>query len=388
MKKKILAVLLGVSMVVALTACGSTTEEAAPAADAAAEEATDDAAAADEAAPAAEGLKVGIAMKTLNGPYFVKLCDTIEAGCEEKGWECTTLVADEDIAKEAENIETFITNGCDVIYLDSIDPDACIPAIDEAASAGIPVINIDSGVNGGDYMVTVYSNNRENGRLSGYAWGEWLEAQGKGDEEVIGILLSGKKGNVAGEERRGGLFAGLVQYRTGCTEEEAWAASQDIEDQLVAGGVAENADAKFKIVGQGWGNWTVEDGLTASEDFITANPDVTAILGENDQMLFGAKQALEAAGLTGVQLVAAADGACEAFDLIKINDTEENPYIVSGLNSPVLVGQTALQIAEDYILNGDPADYADFDDAETKVKLTEAAGVTKDLVDQYYEVGF
>lgn len=327
-------------------------------------------------------VKVGFAIKTQNGPYFVKLVSTVEELAKEKGWECTVLTADEDTTKEAENMETFIAQGMDAIFLDSIDPDACIPSIDAAAEAGIPVINLDSDVNGGGYVTTVYSDNKENGRLSGIAYTEWLNENEKGDEEIISILLSGAKGNVAGRERRTGLFAGIVQGRTGCSEEEAWAAAEDIEEQLLSGGKAENVDAKFKIVGQGWGAWTEEDGLVAAEDFVTANQNVNCILGENDQMLFGALTALENAGLSGVAVVAGADGACAAYDLIKENDTAKNPYIVTGLNSPVLVAQTGIEIAEKIVVGGEAWDSFD------KITTTEAAGVTKDLVDKYYDVGF
>jgi ribose transport system substrate-binding protein len=380
MKKKLLSILLCLAMIaVLLAACGSDSSSSDADADDSAD--TTQAAEADDSS-SGQTVKVGFAMKTQNGPYFVKLVDSVKEACDERGWECTVLTADEDIAKEAENIESFITQGMDVIFLDSIDPDACIPSIDAAADAGIPLINLDSGVNGGNYVTTVYSNNKENGRLSGVAYTEWLEDQGLGDEELISILLSGKKGNVAGEERRDGLFAGIIQGRTGCTEDEAWTAAEDMENQLVENGTAENADAKFKVVGQGWGNWTEEEGLSACEDFLTANPDVTTILGENDQMLFGALTALDNAGMKGVHIVAAADGACDAYDLIKENETADNPYIVSGLNSPVLVAQKGVEIAEDIVVNG--ASWDDYDD----VTLTEAAGVTKDLVDTYYDVGF
>ncbi len=381
--KKLLGIVLSLAMLVSVAAgCGGGT----PAADNSqtpqnSQAPQDPQAPADNTGNEGKTVKVGFAIKTQNGPYFVKLVDSVKELAEAKGWECTILTADEDITKEAQNIETFITQKMDVIFLDSIDPDSCVPSINAAAQANIPVINLDSGVNGGDYVTTVYSDNKENGRLSGLAYADWMKQNGKENDEIISILLSGAKGNVAGRERRTGLFAGIVQGRTGCSVEDAWKASEAIEDQLVSGGKAEFADAKFKIVGQGWGAWTEEAGLTAAEDFVTANPNVTTILGENDQMLFGAATALNNAGLKGVALVAAADGACAAFDLIKVNDKADNPYIVSGLNSPVLVAGKGIEIAEK-IIGG-----AAWDSFE-KITLTEAAGVTKDLVDKYYAVGF
>lgn len=334
------------------------------------------------ASESGETISVGFALKTQSEPYFAKLSDTVKARCEDLGWDYSVLVADDDSTKEAENMEAFITQGVDVIFLDSVDPDACIPSIDAAAEAGIPVINLDSDVNGGNYVTTVYSNNDENGRLVGNYYASWLKEKGRDDEEIISILISGKKGNVAGVERREGLMAGIIQGRTGCTDEEAYAAAAEMDQELTDNGTAEYADANFKIVGQGWGNWIAEDSLQVAEDFITANPDVTLMMGENDQMMFGAIMALENTGMTGVDIIAAADGAQDAYDLIMEQDTSDNPYLATGLNSPVLVGQEGMAIAEDIILNG-----ASWDSYE-KITETEAAAVTIENVDQYYDVGF
>ncbi len=374
MKKRLLSILLCVAMVavmaVGCSSGGSSSDEGS------------DEGSSEDGGSEGGDVKVGFALKTKNGPYFVSLEENVAKICEENGWEYTCLVADEDSAKEAENIETFISQGMDIIFLDSIDPDACIPSIDAAAEAGIPVINLDSGVNGGNYCTTVYSDNEQNGRLSGIAYAEWMKNNGKEDEEIVAILLSGAKGNVAGRERRTGLFCGIVEGRTGCTEEEGWEAAENIEEQLTSKGNAEFADAKFKIVGQGWGAWLEEEGLTASEDFITANKDsLTTILGENDQMLFGAMTALENAGIKGVAIVAGADGAQAAFDLIKENETADNPYIVSGLNSPSLVAELGCKIAKEVV---EGADWESYDD----ITLTEPAGVTIENVDEYYDKGF
>lgn len=359
MKKKILAIIMACAMVSGLAGSISV-----------------------QAASGDKKVKVAMAIKTMKEPYFVKMIDTLQEECDKRGWEFSYLSADDDTIKEAENIESFVTQGVDVLFLDSVDPDACIPSIDLAGDAGVPVINLDSDVNGGNYVTTVYSNNNENGRMAGNEYIDWLNENGREDEEIVSILVSGTKGNVAGVERREGLMAGIIQGRTGCSDDEAFAAAEKMDKELESSGTAENTDANFKIVGQGWGNWVIEEGLTASEDFITANPDVNVILGENDQMLFGAQTALENAGKTGVALLAAADGAQDAYDLIKENDTADNPYIATGLNSPVLVSQKGMEIAEEIVVDG--ASWDSFD----KITKTEAAAVTKENVDKYYDVGF
>src|SRR5699024_8568646 len=138
------------------------------------------------------------------------------------------------------------------------------------------------------------------------------------DDEIKAVLLSGGKGETGGKQRRTGLFAGIIESKTNISENDAWEEAFEFEDELSANGEASHEEADFKVVGQGWGKWTEEKGLTESEDIITANQDITTVLGENDEMLFGAKTALSNNGLEDdVDLVAGADGAQKAMDLIK-----------------------------------------------------------------------
>ncbi|WP_316569168.1 substrate-binding domain-containing protein [Neobacillus sp. YIM B06451] len=317
--------------------------------------------------------KVGFAIKTQDSPYFVSLVNAVKEYGKAEGWKVTVLDANGDTAKEAENMETLIAQGMDLIFLDSVEPDAAVPSINKAADAEIPVINLDSGVGeGAKDVTTVYSDNKQNGRLVGLAYAEKM-----GDEEIKAIILSGAKGNVAGDERRTGLFAGIIEGRTGVSEEEAWKQADALDDELGKKGKATHEAAKFTLAGQGWGAWTAEKGLTAAEDLITANQDLTTVLGENDQMLFGAMTALSNAGIEGVDIVAAADGAKEAYDLIK-----EGKYFATGENSPTKVAQLGVQIAKEILVDGkDPWGYPD-------ISLTEPAAVTQENVDEYYEYGF
>ena len=170
--------------------------------------------------------------------------------------------------------------------------------------------------------------------------------------------------------------------RTGCTEEEAWAAAEEMENSIVSSGKAENEDAKFTITGQGWGNWTIDEGLVAAEDLITANPDVNLVLAENDPMLIGALTALDNAGITygeegTVKLISAADGSKDGYDAIK-----EGKIMAIGENSPAKIAELGMEIAQDILVDGtDPESYED-------ITMTPAAAVTKENVEEHYEYGF
>lgn len=318
-------------------------------------------------------IKVGFVMKTQNSPYFVSLVDTIKKLTTDNGWDCTILDSGMDTAKEAENMETLMSKGVQLIFLDSVEPDACIPSINAAAEANIPVINLDSGVGKSNQCTTIYSDNKQNGRMVGLAYGAYFAK----DKEIVAVLLSALKGNIACLERRLGLYAGIIEARTGCTEEQAWVAAQKFEDDLVATGKATNKEANFTLRGQGWGDGTREGGLKAAEDLITANKDLTCVLGENDQMLFGAMTALDNAGIKGVDMVAAADGAKEAYDLIK-----QGKYFGTGENSPYKVAELGMKVAKEILVDG--KDWKSYPD----LILTEAVAVTKDNVDAHYEFGF
>jgi ribose transport system substrate-binding protein len=375
-KKSLLSLLLAFVMMTSLAGCGSKNDDAKET------QPTDSAAVPTEASTAdntsvpeksADTIKVGFAIKTQDSPYFVALVDAVNTYGTAEGWDVTVLDANGDTTKEAENMETFIAQGMDLIFLDSVEPDACIPSINAAADAGIGVINLDSGVGeGAKDITTVYSNNKQNGRAVGLKYAEKM-----GDKEIKAIILSGAKGNVAGQERRTGLFCGIIEGKAGISEDDAWKAAEKFDNELISKGKATNEDAKFTVAGQGWGSWTEEEGLTAAEDLITANQDLNAVLGENDQMLFGAMTALENAGIEGVDIVAAADGAKAAYDLIK-----EDKYFATGENSPYKVAQLGVKIAKEILVDG--KDMWSYDD----VTMTEPAAVVKDNVDQYYKFGF
>ena len=94
-------------------------------------------------------------------------------------------------------------------------------------------------------------------------------------------------------------------------------------------------------------------------------------------MVIGAGVAVDNANLENVDLVAAADGSQRAYDLIK-----EGKYFATGENSPVLVGNLALDIAQQVLVDGKTKE--DFE----RVTMTSAVAVTKDNVDERYDYGF
>lgn len=372
--KKSLAILLAMGLVLGMTGCGSSQKPADNEPPAESTEPSQEAEApADTDAETEKEIKVGVAMKTQDGAYFTALATHVKEYCEAEGWSVSILNADSDTLKEAENMDTFITQGYDLIFMDPYETDGCIEAINKANAAGIPVICMDNSCGeAAENVTTVYSDNLQNGREVGL----WVGANSfDASETISSVLIAGQKGNTVGQERRTGVICGVIEARSGCTEEEAWEAAKAMEADLINSGSAKNEDANFEILGIGWGDWNADGGLSAAEDLLVANKNINFLFGENDAMVMGAMTAIDNAGLSEqVVLAAAADGQKEAYELIK-NGT---PYKATGENNPQVVAETAVGIAKEILLEGaDPTGYDQY-------TTTPANCINPDNVDEFY----
>jgi ribose transport system substrate-binding protein len=298
-------------------------------------------------APAeAAGCKVGIAMYTLSAPYFAAQLDAAQKKAKELGCDVTSSDGQNDMLKQIADVEDMVAKGINVLILNPRDPKGLIPAANAATAAGVKVISMDSTLDpSANFITEVQSSNQQNGELVG----EWLAKKMAGKHMKI-ALLSGQQGNLAGLERRQGVFRGIS------------------EQQL-----RQSNTVDIEVVGQGWGAWAQEDGQKAMEDLLTAHKDINVVLGENDSMVLGARLALQAAGrLDQVLLVAAADGQKEALKMIK-----DGGYGATGLNDPALVANTAVDIGVK-ALNGQlPKDFS-------KATYTTPAVIDQTNVDKYY----
>lgn len=293
----------------------------------------------------ASACTIGVSMKTLDAPYFAAQEVAAKARAAEIGCEIITADAGNDLNKQVADIEDMVARGVEALVVNPRDSQELVPAVNAASAQGVKVFIINSTLNSSAEFVTlVQSSNSRNGLLVG----RWIADQTKGKPLKI-ALISGDQGNEVGQERRLGVLAGLL------------------EGQLQNSGTA-----GFEIVGQGWGLWSNEGGLDAMEDILVAHPDVNVVLGENDSMVLGARNALKAAGKTDALLVAAADGQKEALELIMSGE-----YGATGLNDPAIVATTAVDLAKQAIDGELPEGLG-------KITYTEPAVITKDNVDQYY----
>ena len=150
MKRKFLSVLLAGALAVSMLAgCGggndaaeTTTETTDTAETDAAETDTADADAAETDASAGGGL-VGVSMPTQDLQRWNQDGSNMKAELEAAGYTVELQYASNDIATQVSQIETMITNGCELLVIASIDGDSLGTVLAQAKEQGIPVIAYD-----------------------------------------------------------------------------------------------------------------------------------------------------------------------------------------------------------------------------------------------------
>ena len=279
MKKKILSALLCVAMVASLVVgCGA---KEAPAADAPA--ATEEAASED-----AKTYKVGVAIYQFDDNFMTLYRNEIEAyfaslETDTVKYEVTTVDGKNDMATQSDQIQTFITQGMDVIICNLVQTSSAETIIDAVVAADIPLVLINReplGDNGDESYPGIIDNAEvcyvgADARQSGTYQGEIvlaLDDKGdiNGDGKVSYVMIQGDPENPD------------AQYRTQFSIKALTDAGMEVEE----------------LVNQ-VGMWATDKGQEIAATALSQHGEaVEVIFCNNDGMALGAAAAIEAAGRT------------------------------------------------------------------------------------------
>lgn len=201
---------------------------------------------------------IGLAISTLNNPFFVDLEAGAKAKADELKVKLVTLDSQDDSATEMSNVEDLINQKVDVIMINPTDSDAVKSAVEAANKANIPVITLDRGANGGVVVSHIASDNVAGGKLAGEYIVELLGGKGKVVE------LEGIPGASAARDRGQGFNDAIN--------------GKDIE-----------------VVAKQTANFDRAQGLSVMENILQAQPEIDAVFAHNDEMALGAIEAIKAA---------------------------------------------------------------------------------------------
>ena len=188
-----------------------------------------------------------------------------------------------DIPGQTAIVEDMLTQKVDVLVFAPAGPKELIPTIEAANNAGIPVICVDRGADGGKIATTIATDNLEGAQLGAEYLGKYLKQQGKGTKVAI---LEGIQAIANGRDRKKGAENGF--QNTG-----------------------------MNLVASQPGEWVQDKGAAATENIVTANPDLAGIFASNDQMGLGAIQALKSAGKLDQVKVVGYDAIPQALQAVK-----------------------------------------------------------------------
>ena len=235
----------------------------------------------------AEG--IGVSMARFDDNFLTVLRNGIQTQADAAGLAVQIEDAQDDVAKQLDQINNFIASGVTAIIVNPVDTSATQAMSDAAAAANVPLvyvnrqpINVDTLP---DNQAFVASNETESSskgvteqcRL-------WAEA---GKTEVGVYVMQGQLSNQAAVQR-----------------------TQNIYDVIESG----NCPVKINVIDQQTANWSRDEAQNLMTNWLSTGAAFDGVIANNDEMALGALQAIKAAGIDmGSVLVSGVDATQDAL---------------------------------------------------------------------------
>ena len=225
-------------------------------------------------------------------------------------------------------LRSFISQRVDYIVFSPIVEDGWDTVLQEAREAEIPVILMDRKINVKDeslYTAWVGSDFVEEGRNAGKWLEDYLKGQRFNDDQVNIVVLQGTAGTTAMFGRTQGF--------------------EEIAAKHENSNILEQTNADF----------TTAKGEEEMRRLLNTYPGIDVLVSQNDDMTFGALEAIQSAGRTtgtgGDITVISFDGTKKALEKVKtgaINvDVECNPYQGKYIEEIIQALETGQSIEKD-----------------------------------------
>lgn len=328
-------------------------------------------------------ITIGFTQNSLSMQWFVDIAEAVKERAEEYGYTVNHLVCEFSAETQSQQIDTFITQGVDVILLDSTDLVTGGEVTRRAVEAGIPVIGIGQEL---EPDVPIVTSILSNSFMSAWEVGTILAEEMDG-KPIKSAPIYGGMGMNSSESRITGMMAAIIYYRAQAAgddmlKEDAMMAGLEMQKEIRASGKSSYPDYDFEIIASNAnGGWTEEGGMAAAEDLLTGNPEINVLLVDQDFMGAGAVKAIEDMGLKaggedGIQIVCAADSYKPALKYIR-----DGKMLATGYGAPLTIGYTAVDLVkmifeEGYDANNMPV-----------ASDLPAIAITVENLDDYYDEG-
>ncbi|MCP9233090.1 substrate-binding domain-containing protein [Mesorhizobium sp. M0045] len=199
--------------------------------------------------------------------FFNQINEGAQKAADAAGAKLVIFNANNVPSAQNDAIENYITQKVDGIILVAIDVNGVKPAITAAKAAGIPVIAIDAQIPDGDNISFIGVDNTKAGEDIGKFYADYVKTE-MGGKAKIGIV--GALNSFIQNQRLDG-------FKKAVTESGQAVTFLDTVD----------------------GQNVQETALSASENLMTANPDMNSLYATGEPALLGAVSAVTSQGRTG-----------------------------------------------------------------------------------------
>jgi inositol transport system substrate-binding protein len=219
----------------------------------------------------AHATKVGVSMALFDDNFLTVLRNGIQAYADKNGIEVQIEDAQNDVAKQLDQIKNFAASGVDAIIVNPVDTSATQAMTDAAAAAKKPLVyvnrqpaNLDTLP---DNQAFVASNEADSGTLETKEVCRLFKEAGKKEAKVYVIM--GELSNQAAVQR-----------------------TKDIDDVIAT------PDCNFiKIIDKQTSNWRRDEAQNLMTNWLSKGEAFDGVIANNDESAIGAIQAMKAANV-------------------------------------------------------------------------------------------
>ncbi len=241
---------------------------------------------------------IGVSMALFDDNFLTVLRNGIQANADANGLSVQIEDAQNDVAKQLDQINNFIASGVSAIVVNPVDTSATQAMSDAAAAAGVPLvyvnrqpINVDTLP---DNQAFVASNEVDSGTLETMEICRLFKEAGKTEANVY--VMMGELSNQAAVQR-----------------------TADIHDVMASG----NCGVTLNILDEQTANWSRDQAQSLMTNWLSAGAAFDGVIANNDEMALGAIQAMKAANIDmATVVVGGIDATQDALAAMQAGDLD------------------------------------------------------------------
>ena len=246
---------------------------------------------------------IGVSMALFDDNFLTVLRNgLIEQADAMDGVDIQVEDAQNDVAKQLDQINNFIASGVDAIIVNPVDTSATQAMSDAAAAAGVPLVyvnrqpvNVDTLP---DNQAFVASDERESGTLETKEVCRLLSEAGKTEANIY--VMMGELSNQAAVQR-----------------------TADIHDVMASG----ECGVTLNILQEQTANWSRDEAQDLMTNWLSTGEPFDAVISNNDEMAIGAIQAMKAAGISMADvIVGGVDATQDALAAMQAGDLDATVF--------------------------------------------------------------